>query len=639
MRALLQLLAVCALASAAPSRRADHVIHERRAAEPVGWTKVRRVEADKTLPLRIGMKQQNLHMLDELLMSVSHPDSPSYGQHWTPDRVVDFFSPSDSTVAAIKEWLTGTGFVGDRIRVSPSKGWIEVNATVGEVEYLLDTEYHVYEHSSGAKQIGCHEYSVPDHIRDHVEMIKPTVHFNTRVPEDPRRLRKRANPSHLGQPSSPNGPKTNGVKVDAKPSLGQCDQFITPDCLRALYNFYYTPKATNKNSYGIVEFTPQAYLADDLDLFFKNFSSSLVGKRPTLVSIDGGVLQTSNQTFDDNGESDLDLEYAMTLTNPQPITLLQTGDLIEGAGFDNFLDALDGSFCTFEGGDDPDQDGIYPDTEPGGFNGTSCGIIKPPHVLSISYGQDEGTAPHPYAVRQCNEYGKLGLLGTTVLYSSGDNGVAGGNGICQNSTGLNDPGGGLNEDRFNPDFPASCPYVVAVGATQINSGSTVHDPESASDRVIWSGGGFSAIFPMPSYQKAAVSSFLKTHPPPYSAAQYNNSGKARGFPDLSANGANYVVAVDGEFSLVFGTSASSPVVGSMITMINDARIAAGKGPVGFINPAIYSAKFAHAFNDITSGNNPGCSTDGFTAVKGWDPVTGVGTPNFAKLLPLFLSLP
>ena len=52
---------------------------------------------------------------------------------------------------------------------------------------------------------------------------------------------------------------------------------------------------------------------------------------------------------DFNGESDLDLEYAMVLTNPQPVTLLQTGDLVEGAGFDNWLDAVDASFCTFEG--------------------------------------------------------------------------------------------------------------------------------------------------------------------------------------------------------------------------------------------------------------------------------------------------
>lgn len=84
-----------------------------------------------------------------------------------------------------------------------------------------------------------------------------------------------------------------------------------------------------------------------------------------------GVAQTQNQSFDFNGESDLDLEYAMGLTNPLNITLLQTGDLVEGAGFDNWLDAVDASFCTFDGGDVPGQDGIYPDDEPGGFNRVS----------------------------------------------------------------------------------------------------------------------------------------------------------------------------------------------------------------------------------------------------------------------------
>ncbi|KAI9442325.1 subtilisin-like protein [Lactarius indigo] len=661
MRGLLQVLAICSVVLAAPSQRANHVVHERRAVEPIGWVRSHRAEPDDIIPLRIGMKQQNLHMLEDLLMDVAHPDSPAYGQHWTPEKVANFFAPSESTVSSIRKWLSDSGIAEDKVRLSPNKGWIEVNVTVATTERLLDTEYHVYKHPSGVKQLGCHSYSVPEHISDHVEIIKPTVHFNHRVPEDPTQLRKRANPNHLGQPSGDQGPKTNGVKVNAALSLANCDQFITPDCLRALYNFHYTPVATAKNSYGIVEFTPQAYLAPDLDLFFKcgyflqrqaddnldrfrNFSSTQMGQRPTLVSIDGGkspstcVVQNISQSFNFNGESDLDLEYAMVLTNPQPITLLQTGDLVEGAGFDNWLDAVDRSFCTFQGGDDPNQDGIYPDPLPGGFNQPeSCGIAKPPFVVSVSYGQDEGTATHRYATRQCNEYGKLGLLGTTVLYSSGDNGVAGFGGVCQNSSGVDD--GGFDAVRFNPGFPGSCSFVVSVGATQINSGATVNDPESACERIIFSGGGFSDIFPMPSYQKTAVTNFLKVHPPPYSAAQFNNSGKARGFPDLSANGANYVIAIDGQFELVFGTSASSPVVGSMITMINDARIAKGKGPVGFINPAIYSSTFAPAFNDITTGTNPGCATDGFTAVKGWDPVTGVGTPNFKKLLPLFLQLP
>ena len=76
------------------------------------------------------------------------------------------------------------------------------------------------------------------------------MHFSRRVPEDPARLRKRAN---LGQPFGPHGPKTNGAKVNVTLSLANCDEFITPDCLRALYDFYYIPNATAKNSYGIGE--------------------------------------------------------------------------------------------------------------------------------------------------------------------------------------------------------------------------------------------------------------------------------------------------------------------------------------------------------------------------------------------------
>lgn len=110
----------------------------------------------------------------------------------------------------------------------------------------------------------------------------------------------------------------------------------------------------------------------------------------------------------------------------------------------------------------------------------------------------------------------------------------------------------------------------------------------------------------------------------------------RGYPDVSANGANYVVAVDGTLSLVYGTSASAPTFGSVITLINEQRINANKSAVGFINPTVYANP--SAFNDITSGGNEGCGTDGFTAVEGWDPVTGLGTPNYPKLLAAFMAL-
>lgn len=71
--------------------------------------------------------------------------------------------------------------------------------------------------------------------------------------------------------------------------------------------------------------------------------------------------------------------------------------------------------------------------------------------------------------------------------------------------------------------------------------------------------------------------------------------------------------------------------------LNEERMAIGKGPVGFLNPVLYENPWV--LNDITNGSNPGCGTDGFYAVKGWDPVTGLGTPNYPKMLQLFLSLP
>lgn len=183
-----------------------------------------------------------------------------------------------------------------------------------------------------------------------------------------------------------------------------------------------------------------------------------------------------------------------------------------------------------------------------------------------------------------------------------------------------------------------CRYVTSVGATQIkpNTAVTATAPEEACQTVIYSGGGFSNVFAIPSYQKSAVASYFSGHKPSYTATQYNNSQAVRGYPDVSANGANYVVAVDGTLSLVYGTSASAPTFGSVITLINEQRINANKSAVGFINPTVYANP--SAFNDITSGGNEGCGTDGFTAVEGWDPVTGLGTPNYPKLLAAFMAL-
>ncbi|KAF2232319.1 subtilisin-like protein [Viridothelium virens] len=634
-----------------------HVVHERRHGPAHGWTKRSRLQENAILPMRVGLKQSNLDRGYEYINDVSHPTSPNFGKHWSAKQIAEAFAPSEETVKAVKTWLAEAGFDDARVKLSQGLNWLEFNATVPQAEDLLKTRYNVYEHkSNGQPHVACESYSLPAHVQPHVDFITPTVHFDAKVEpvKSKRQLRKRQSaqankPARVVKPGSWTGwlPKLGRMLPSRKSiikELENCDEQIVPDCLRALYSFPQNTSANSENSYGIVEYTPEAYVPSDLDLFFANFSPAQVGDRPNPTDlIDGAVNQQTNKSFDFNGESDLDLEYALTLVYPQPVTLYQVGDLVEGASFNTFLDAIDGSYCTFEGGDDPTQDPTYPDTLPGGYTGPeNCGGFAATKVISTSYGYNEADLTPFYEQRQCAEYMKLGLAGTTILYSSGDYGVAGNGNECIASNGsfINGDLGGT----FNPSFPGTCPYVTSVGATQVKNNTNIltdlasgTEPEQACETVIFSGGGFSNVFPLPDYQADAVNSYLTNYPPPYGADKYNNSGTVRAIPDVSANGANYVIAIDGEFGLVYGTSASSPTFGSVITLINGQRFDAGKSSVGFLNPTLYAN--SSVLNDITEGDNPGCATSGFQAQPGWDPVTGLGTPNYPKLLELFLSLP
>lgn len=152
-----------------------------------------------------------------------------------------------------------------------------------------------------------------------------------------------------------------------------------------------------------------------------------------------------------------------------------------------------------------------------------------------------------------------------------------------------------------------CLSVTAVGAT------TGHNPETAASL---SSGGFSNVFATAPFQSADVAAYIQTLGDEYKGL-YNASG--RGFPDVSTQGENFVISYEGNFYSVDGTSCSSPTFASIIALINDARLSAGKSRLGWLNPFLYSN--AHAFNDVTSGSNPGCGTDGFPAEAGWDPVS------------------
>jgi tripeptidyl-peptidase I len=240
---------------------------------------------------------------------------------------------------------------------------------------------------------------------------------------------------------------------------------------------------------------------------------------------------------------------------------------------------------------------------------------------------------------------KLAMQGVTVVVSSGDSGVA-----ARGADGNHTNGCLGNGEVYNPDFPTSCPYIVSAGATYLPLGANVHTDAEVAVTRFPSGGGFSNVYPRPSYQNAAVQTYLQNYVPPYKSysltkptsdpteAQtkggiYNRAG--RGYPDISAIGDNVVIILNGSPVLIGGTSASAPAIAAIFNRINEERLSRGMSPVGWVHPTIYA--HPEAFHDITVGNNSGCNTEGFVASKGWDPVTGLGTPNYPKLLQVFLG--
>jgi tripeptidyl-peptidase-1 len=230
----------------------------------------------------------------------------------------------------------------------------------------------------------------------------------------------------------------------------------------------------------------------------------------------------------------------------------------------------------------------------------SSGVYTPTNVISISYGIDESYYPDFYVKRQCNEFMKLVLQGTTVVMSSGDSGVEGSFGSpCLGESGL----------IFDPGWAATCPYVLAVGSTEWDRFDPLVAPvpgeklkEVATYRFP-SGGGFSNVFGVADYQRDAVSAYfdqVESSLPfdgyhhfvvngnfsSVTGGVYHHGGRA--YPDVSAVGDRQVVYQNGSWWLVGGTSLSSPVWGAVLTLVNEARLAVGKSTVGFIHPILVS---------------------------------------------------
>ncbi|WEW55299.1 vesicle formation at the endoplasmic reticulum [Emydomyces testavorans] len=553
---------------------------------PATWQQGGAPSPETVLRLRLAVQHDKIEKFEQRVLDIATPGHKLYGQHMKRDEVQAFLQPPAHASGAVLEWLRAGG-VSER-SLQLDSDWVHFTLPVEKAEKLLNTRFHYYRNTvNNAQVLRTLEYSVPSNVAPYVHMIQPTTKF--------------------GEPR----PQRSTVHVDEKLASMKsgeedCERIITPACLRDLYKIGdFLAEPDKRNKVGISGYLEQFARHDDFARFLGLYAPQLNGTKFDVVSINGGK-NDQNSTLD-SVEASLDVDYAIGLSGAQSVyyTTAGRGPLVPD------LDQPSPS----KNSNEPYLDQLHyllslPDDEL-------------PSVLTTSYGENEQSVPKKYSDSTCNLFARLGARGVSVIFSSGDTGVTS---ACQ----TND---GKNTTRFLPVFPAACPFLTSVG------GTTGINPEAA---VHFSSGGFSDRYSRPFYQESAVKRYLHQELGDRWKGLYNPAG--RGFPDVAAQAEHFAVVDHGKIREVGGTSASAPAFAAIIANLNSIRLAQGKPVLGFLNPFLYTIG-REGFTDIVDGGSTGCTgTDiysklptpivpyaSWNATRGWDPVTGLGTPNFEIL--------
>ncbi|KAI0769585.1 peptidase S8/S53 domain-containing protein [Trametes elegans] len=447
---------------------------------------------------------------------------------------------------------------------SPAGDWLDISIPVKQANNLLDADFSVFTHEA----TGLRSIRTLSYsIPRYLAGHIQFVHptISFISPRTRADTFVPVNPVHLKSARSP---------IRSQRAPASCTFPVTPQCILDLYDVPSGTIAGHGENVLLVTGYDESYAnEDDLKTFLTLF-------RPDIPADSSFFLLTLNNGSNPQnlslagGQADIDIQYTVGVATGVNTAFLSVGAPVPG--HEAFTDTANYLLS---------QTGVTPSV-----------------VTASYYYTAESSLSPALAQNLCNAYAQLGLRGTSVIFGSGDDGVGTGN--CT---------------PFVPTFPNGCPFVTSVAAT------TDFSPESARKL---SSGGFSNYFSVPSYQQAAVASYLSSLGSTY-AGLYNRTG--RGYPDVAAQGSDLRVVVKGVQESVRGTDCASPIFASIIALLNDALLSAGRPTLGFLNPFLYSAKGVAALTDVTSGSNPGCGTNGFPAKAGWDPVTGLGTPNYAKL--------
>jgi kumamolisin len=343
---------------------------------------------------------------------------------------------------------------------------------------------------------------------------------------------------------------------------------FTPPQVAALYNFP-SGATGNGQTIAIIELGG-GYSQSDLSAYFSELGVS----QPTVtsVSVDGGQ-NSPGQSAD--AEVMLDIEVAGSIAYGAKIVVYFAPNTDQG-----FIDAI--------------TDAVHDTT-------------NKPSIISISWGGPEDSWTQQSQTAMNSALQDAAALGVTVAVASGDNGST----------------DGVGDGKLHTDFPACSPYSLACGGTTLaGSGNTI------SSETVWNetannegatGGGVSTVFPIPTYQNSAG---VPTQP--------ETGFAGRGTPDVAGDAdpsTGYQIRFGGQDQVVGGTSAVAPLWAALTALLNEKL----GTPVGFLNPKLYPLNET-GFHDVTTGNNDDSGLGYYNAGAGWDPCTGLGSPDGTALL-------
>ncbi|MPV71501.1 protease pro-enzyme activation domain-containing protein [Burkholderia sp. BE17] len=340
---------------------------------------------------------------------------------------------------------------------------------------------------------------------------------------------------------------------------------FTPTKLASLYNF---PTGTGQNECIALIELGGGYRPADLNAYFTELGIATPPK-VSVISIDHGKNHPTGDPNGPDGEVMLDIEVAGAIAPDAHVAVYFAPNTDAG-----FLDAV--------------TTAIHDTT-------------NKPSVISISWGGAESAWTQQSMTAFDQAFQAAAAMGITVCVASGDNGSS----------------DGVADGADHVDFPASSPYALACGGTSVQASNGIIQSET-----VWndgagggaSGGGVSDFFALPAWQQGQQVT---------RAQNATSSLSMRGVPDVSGDAdpaTGYDVRVDGNDTVIGGTSAVAPLWAGLIARINSGR----STPVGYINPQLYS--HAADLDGITDGSNG----DFFASAK-WNACAGLGRPDGQKL--------